>query len=183
MVVLVDLEFGEISMSNTEKGLTINSLDAESAYKAFYQTCACNEFCKLMVETRPYINKEELFNKAKDIFKSLNKDQWLESFEGHPKIGDVNSLKEKFKNTKATASNEQSGINSASDVILNDLTLYNEKYFNKFGYIFIICATGKTALEMLTLLRKRIEHNEEEEIYIASLEQLEITLIRMEKLV
>ena len=46
MVVLVDLEFGEISMSNSEKGLTINSLDAESAYKAFYQTCACNEFCK-----------------------------------------------------------------------------------------------------------------------------------------
>ena len=183
MEVLADLECGGILMNDLKNNIKINDLDSVSAYKAFYQTCACQQFCQLMVESRPYKSKEDLLEKAKSIFLSLTKEQWLESFEGHPKIGDVNSLKEKFQNTKLTASNEQSGVDSASNVILKDLALYNEKYFNKFGYIFIVCATGKSALEMLNILRKRIEHNEDEEIYIASSEQIEITLLRMEKII
>jgi OHCU decarboxylase len=174
MVESVVLEFGGI--------LKINLLDPEEAYQEFYNTCACEDFCKQMVDARPFKDKDELLSTGRTLFESLNKEHWLEAFMGHPKIGDVNSLKEKFKETKLIASDEQSGVNSASEIILNDLALYNEKYFNKFGYIFIVCATGKSAVEILSILRNRIENEEEEEIYIASIEQLEITLIRMEKL-
>jgi OHCU decarboxylase len=183
MVESVALESGEILVSELGEKLKLNALSSEEAYKELYKTCACEEFSKLMVENRPYINKEDLLSNARSIYEGLNKSHWLEAFEGHPKIGDVNSLKEKFQNTKTTASGEQSGVDTASDVILNDLALYNEKYLNKFGYIFIVCATGKTAIEMLNILRKRIENNEDEEIYIAAMEQLEITLLRMEKLI
>jgi OHCU decarboxylase len=170
-------------VTKTNENLKINDLNSKDAYNEFFKTCACKEFSRQMVEQIPFTDKAELLKKTRAIFEGLSKDHWLESFEGHPKIGDVNSLKEKFQNTKMTAASEQSGVDTASDVILSDLALYNEKYLNKFGHIFIVCATGKSAADMLKVLRQRIENSLEEEIYIASMEQLEITLLRMEKLI
>ena len=160
----------------------INEMSEEEAIVAFYSTCACDEFAKTMTKLRPFKNIEMLKEKTKIVFEGLTKEQWKESFEGHPKIGDVASLKEKYQSTKSMVAGEQAGVNHASDEVINDLALYNEKYLTKFGYIFIVCASGKSAAEMLAILRKRIENNPEEEIFIASQEQLEITYLRMEKL-
>ena len=90
-------------------------------------------------------------------------------------------MQKKFA-TKEWASNEQSGVNEASDTILNELANRNEEYEKKFGFIFIVCATGKSASEMLELLNKRLPNTPDTEIKIAAREQNKITHLRINKL-
>jgi 2-oxo-4-hydroxy-4-carboxy-5-ureidoimidazoline decarboxylase len=96
-------------------------------------------------------------------------------------IGDVNSLREKFKSTKTMASNEQSGAQLASEETLQQLHKLNHAYLNKHGFIFIIFATGKSAEEMLAALKSRIDNDTETEIENAAAEQIKITLLRINK--
>ena len=107
---------------------------------------------------------------------------WLEAFDAHPRIGDVNSLKKKYANTKVTAGNEQSGVDSADDTTLVRLSEANEEYFQKFGFIFIVFATGKSAAEMLELLEQRLPNDRATEITNAAAEQMKIALLRLQRL-
>jgi 2-oxo-4-hydroxy-4-carboxy-5-ureidoimidazoline decarboxylase len=120
--------------------------------------------------------------KAKEKWYECKEKDWLQAFEHHPKIGDLNSLKIKFADTTAWASDEQSEVNRAAHKILEDLARGNDDYEKKFGYIFIVCATGKTAKEMLDLLKARLLNDTEDEIKIAAEEQNKITKLRLEKL-
>ena len=106
----------------------------------------------------------------------------MNAFSQHPKIGDKTNLKEKFKNTQTWAENEQSQIKEATDEVLQKLVDGNKVYESKFGHIFIVCATGKSANEMLHLLEKRIGNNPYQELKIAAEEQFKITRLRLKKL-
>ena len=106
----------------------------------------------------------------------------MEAFAHHPKIGDLDSLKKKFASTSLWAAGEQSGVENPENQTITKLATKNEAYENKFGYIFIVCATGKSAEEMLLLLKERLKNNFEEEIAIAMNEQMKITRIRLEKI-
>ena len=108
---------------------------------------------------------------------------WKEAFAHHPKIGDFESLKKKFASTRGWAEQEQSGSQNASMAVLQALALANQTYENRFGYIFIVCATGKSAEEMLKILESRLNHDPKIEIKIAAQEQDKITKIRLEKLI
>ena len=119
---------------------------------------------------------------AEEKWDECNEAGWLEAFEHHPKIGNINSLPGTSAATKEWAENEQSGVTRAHDETLRELARENEAYRDKFGFIFIICATGKSAEEMLTQLKGRMNNNLEEEIKIAAAEQLKITKLRIEKL-
>ena len=99
------------------------------------------------------------------------------------KIGDLESLKKKFVTTRTWAEQEQQGSSEASLSVLQALALGNETYENRFGYIFIVCATGKKAEEMLSLLEQRLKNDSKEEIKVAAAEQDKITKIRLEKLI
>jgi OHCU decarboxylase len=112
--------------------------------------------------------------------KEAEKD-FFEAFEGHPKIGDVNSLRTKYANTKALASGEQGAVNSANELTLNALNEGNRHYETKNGFIFIVCATGKSADEMLTLLTRRLKNDRVTEQKIAAEQQSLITAIRIAK--
>ena len=94
----------------------------------------------------------------------------------------MQSLKEKYSSTKALAANEQSSLAAASESVLIDLMQKNEEYEKKFGFIFIVCATGKSAEEMLSILLARLSNNREEELTNASEEQRKIYQLRLEKL-
>ena len=107
---------------------------------------------------------------------------WKEAFSHHPKIGDLESLKKKFSSTAGWASDEQSGVNTASQQIIEALADGNKKYEEKFGYIFIVCAAGKSAEEMLAIFKSRLQNSPEVEIEIAADEQNKITKLRIEKL-
>src|SRR5207248_5366023 len=101
----------------------------------------------------------------------------------HPKIGDTASLRAKFASTATWASGEQASLGDAGDDEIKALALGNEAYFQKFGYIFIVNATGKTAVEMLQNLVARLENDPETELTVAAAEQMKITHIRLHKLV
>ncbi|WP_338875765.1 2-oxo-4-hydroxy-4-carboxy-5-ureidoimidazoline decarboxylase [Spirosoma sp. SC4-14] len=151
--------------------------------KAVLTTCCgstawANEMAKLF----PVESREELFEQSDVIWFACSERDWKEAFEHHPKIGDINSLREKFANTKAWASGEQAGVSAASEAVLKQLAEGNRLYEEKFGYIFIVCATGKSANEMLDILLARLPNLPDDEIQIAMQEQNKITRIRLEKL-
>lgn len=145
--------------------------------------CGSEKWINSMIREMPFNTKEEIFNNAEKVWYSLNKEDWLEAFSQHPKIGDINSLTEKFYSTKELAGNEQAGVNNASIETLTELAKLNDEYEKKFGYIFIVCASGKSADEMLHIIKERIKNNSETEIKIAMEEQNKITKLRLEKLI
>ena len=107
---------------------------------------------------------------------------YLQAFEGHPKIGDITSLKAKYANTKELASGEQSAVDEASDEVLERLAQGNDTYQEKFGFIFLVCATGKSAAEMLALLEMRLPNDRATELINAAEEQRKIFHIRLGKM-
>lgn len=157
-------------------------LNTDTKKQLFTQCCGASLWVAKMLQTPLIKDLDELKKIAEEKWYECTEQHWLEAFQHHPKIGDINSLKKKFANTAAWASNEQSGVIVASDKILEDLAKGNDDYEKKFGYIFIVCATGKSAAEMLAILQARLRNNPEAEIKIAAAEQNKITKLRLEKL-
>jgi 2-oxo-4-hydroxy-4-carboxy-5-ureidoimidazoline decarboxylase len=165
--------------------LNIQLLNAQSSAQLFIdleKCCGSSEWIKKVIDARPFIHRENLFQISDDIWAKLNEDDYLEAFTHHPQIGDIESMKKKFTSTANWAENEQKGSNQASIEVLSALKIANQKYLVKFGFIFIVCATGKTAQQMLDLLNQRMPNDRESEIQIAALEQNKITHLRIEKL-
>ena len=160
----------------------LNKLTIEQASQRFLQCCTSEAWIEKMVGARPYSNAEALFNTADTVWQTLNESDYLQAFDGHPKIGDVGSLKEKYLSTKELASNEQASVADASDKVIETLAQKNADYLDKFGFIFIVFATGKTALEMLELLVERLPNDRPTELNIAAEEQRKIFNLRLEKL-
>ncbi len=160
----------------------INELSVTDATDVFLKCCGCGRWARDMARARPFSSDEELSKRADHFFHEMTRLDWLEAFKAHPKIGDLKSLKEKYNATKNWAQNEQSGVEGISEDVAQNLASGNEAYLQKFGYIFIVCATGKTADEMLSMLNARLENNSETELPIAAEEQKKITHLRLEKL-
>jgi 2-oxo-4-hydroxy-4-carboxy-5-ureidoimidazoline decarboxylase len=160
----------------------LNKLDETSARMSLSQCCGAEKWVKAMVASRPFLAREQLFEKANKCFDTLSDSDWLEAYTHHPRIGDVESLREKFASTAAWASKEQGSVSDADEAVILELKNTNDKYFDRYGFIFIVCATGKSASEMLEILNSRMENDNKSEIQIAADEQKKITNLRMEKL-
>jgi len=119
---------------------------------------------------------------AEAVWNALSPEDWREAFTHHPRIGDKEALRQRFASTRGWAEAEQAGALAASEDVLDALAAGNRDYEERFGYIFIVCATGKSADEMLALLRARLAHDLEDEIRFAAAEQARITRLRLEKL-
>ena len=161
---------------------SLNKASAEGARHSFLQCCTSDTWIARMVADRPYANAEALRAAADRNWQGLAEADYLQAFDGHPKIGDVSSLKAKYANTKALAAGEQSSVNQASDEIIEKLAEGNSTYEEKFGFIFIVCATGKSAAEMCDLLYARLPNDRDTELKNAAEEQHKIFHIRLEKL-
>lgn len=161
----------------------LNTINKQDAFEIVFKCCGCTAWAQNLIDFRPYKNKEELFKLSDMIWTSCEYDEVLEAFSHHPKIGDLKSLEKKFASTKDWASGEQAGVNVASPETIQELADANEAYEKKFGYIFIVCATGKSADEMLVMLKTRLLNNPENEFRIAKDEQNKITHIRLDKLI
>ncbi|MCC6601113.1 MAG: 2-oxo-4-hydroxy-4-carboxy-5-ureidoimidazoline decarboxylase [Crocinitomicaceae bacterium] len=160
----------------------INSLSVDAAKQALNKCCVSSVWTNEMVAARPFQSAEDMLTKASEIWAGCGEGDWLEAFTGHPKIGDVESLSKKYSHTKEWAGNEQGGMNNASMEVIQRLADGNKVYEEKFGFIFIVCATGKSAEEMLVLLEERLTNERSVELKIAAKEQEKITIIRLEKL-
>ena len=160
----------------------INKLPRPELHQEFFRCCSSLNWVETLVKKRPFQDISHLMNEAEIVWYSLNEQDWLEAFSGHPQIGDLSTLREKYGNTSAWASTEQKAVGNASEQTLLELADFNKKYLKKFGFIFIVCATGKSADEMLQLLKKRIDNEYSFELKIAADEQFKITKLRLEKL-
>jgi 2-oxo-4-hydroxy-4-carboxy-5-ureidoimidazoline decarboxylase len=160
----------------------LNRLAVGDAEAALTKCCASPAWVREILSRRPFADDAAVHFAAAEIWNSLDREQWLAAFAAHPKIGDVLSLKAKYANTAAWASGEQAGTLEATEETLKKLADGNRAYEAKFGHIFIVCATGKSATEMLALLEARLSNNAAEELAIAAAEQLKITQLRLGKL-
>ncbi len=161
-----------------------NQLNPEIAKAEMLKCCGSQRWIDAMIDHFPFQDENAFFQKANDAWygECVEKD-WLEAFSQHPRIGDMASLQKKFASTKEWASAEQSGIKAATPGILEKLAKANQAYEEKFGFIFIVCATGKSADEMLQLAEARLKNQPDEELLVAMGEQQKITLIRLQKLI
>ncbi len=160
----------------------INAMSVAEASHAFMQCCTASTWVARMVAGRPYADAGNLKRRADENWLDLQERDYLEAFEGHPKIGNVDSLRKKYANTKALAAGEQSGVKSADDATIQALADGNSAYEEKFGFIFIVCATGKNAAELLALLQARLPNDRDTELKNAAEEQRKIFQLRLEKL-
>lgn len=160
----------------------LNILPKEQLEEELFKCCGSTAWVNKMLPFFPAEDLIEILEDAEEQWYQCSEEDWLEAFTHHPKIGDVESLKKKFASTATWASGEQSGAAAASQQTMEALAKGNDDYEHKFGYIFIVCATGKSAAEMLQLLQQRLPNNPSEEIKIAADEQNKITKLRIEKL-
>jgi OHCU decarboxylase len=139
-----------------------------------------------MAVRRPYADAAALFEAADEIWRGLDSQDWLEAFAYHPQIGENRSEKEAAAAAQLRSSRwsagEQSGVAGHPAETLTRLAEGNRAYRDRFGYIFIVCATGKTAEEMLAILARRLQNDASTELPIAAEEQRRIIRLRLEKL-
>jgi 2-oxo-4-hydroxy-4-carboxy-5-ureidoimidazoline decarboxylase len=141
--------------------------------------CGSTQWVERMLERRPFGSNDALLRSARSEWFALSPSDWREAFIHHPKIGDRESLRARFPVTADLSASEQGGVTGASDETLDALADGNRAYEAKFGYIFIVCATGKSGAEMLALLRARLPNDPATEIRIAADEQSKITALRL----
>ena len=161
----------------------LNTLSSEDAYKLLEQSCGASQWVHAMVKGRPYKDLDALKEAALTVWATMKRTDVLEAFDHHPRIGaDIEALRKKFASTASLSESEQSSVADASEETLLALRDGNQKYEARYGHIFIVCATGKTAEEMLALLQARMDNEPDEELLIAAAEQAKITQIRLENI-
>ena len=160
----------------------LNKADSKGAGLFFRQCCTSSIWADQMVTGRPYKDGSHLRDYADYCWGGLSEVDYLEAFDGHPKIGDIESLKKKFDGSQDMARNEQSSVAEANIETLDSLSLGNAEYEKKFGFIFIVFASGKSAEEMLNILEGRIDNSRTEEIATAAEQQRLIFQLRLRNL-
>lgn len=162
--------------------LEFNLLPKNKAKEYLFACCGSSNWAEQLADKLPFDSIPKLKMQSDEIWSGASREDIMEAFSHHPKIGDLKSLEKKFAATSHWASGEQSSVNAASEEVLKRLAQGNNDYENKFGFIFIVCATGKSAQEMLDLLEKRLPNSMDKELKIAAEEQNKITHIRIDKL-
>ena len=135
-----------------------------------------------MTSARPFISLEDVLGKADSVWWSLNQKDWLESFQAHPKIGEEKAAAAQSGQAQNWSKQEQLGTEGADAETRAALAAGNHEYEKRFGFIFIVCATGKSSAEMLAILNTRLENDLKAELSVAAAEQRKITRLRLEKL-
>ena len=159
-----------------------NRLKTAAAGELISRCCGSTRWAGRMVAARPYYSMDELTATADAHWREMAQRDVLEAFRAHPKIGQPHSLDGQHENTRTLAEGEQSGVARASAQVRESLAKHNRDYEKKFGFIFIVCASGKSAAQMLDLIRARLGNTLAEEIANAAEEQRKITHLRIHKL-
>lgn len=156
----------------------LDDADAAEARRLLTTCCGASRWVERMLARRPFGDRETLLGAARREWFALSSADWREAFTHHPRIGD-RELGRRFAATRHLSAQEQSGVDAASEEIIAALAAGNRAYEERFGYVFIVCATGKSAKEMLELLEQRMPNDAETELRIAATEQANITEIRL----
>ncbi|MEO8877421.1 MAG: 2-oxo-4-hydroxy-4-carboxy-5-ureidoimidazoline decarboxylase, partial [Polyangiaceae bacterium] len=161
----------------------LNALDENSLEAELRTCCGSSGWVKKMMATRPFTSLSSLQAKHHTASGALDKDDWLEAFRAHPRIGEKKAETRTGAQAATWASGEQARVSEASPVTLDALAKTNRAYEEKFGHIYIVCATGKTAEELLAIANERLVNDGATELARAADEQKKITDLRLTKLV
>lgn len=170
-------------METTKPLEWLNSLPLEQAVPELLQCCSSQRWAREVAGGRPYEQIDALLDRASEVWLTLPADDWVAAFRSHPKIGERKAADAVSARSQAWSGEEQSGVSNAAAATVNSLAALNRAYELKFGFIFIICASGKSSAEMLSALRARLENDAATELRIAAEEQRKIMEVRLGKLV
>jgi OHCU decarboxylase len=161
-----------------------NTLDADAAARELLKCCGSPRWARRMTAMRPFASVEAMVAAAASCWAALDPADWLEAFAAHPRIGAGGATASaKGETGDDWPAQEQAAVAAAAEATLRRLADLNRYYDARFGYIFIVCATGKSAGEMLRILEARLPNDPETELRVAAEEQRKITRLRLEKLI
>ena len=164
----------------------LNELPNAAAARELLRCCGSTRWAREMAQARPFAAVAAVAAAADKISDTLDAADWLEAFAAHPRIGESSrSGRSGGSGEPATSEwsqQEQAGVHGASGAVRERLAVRHRDYEARFGYIFIVCATGKSAEEMLASLERRLAHNPSDELRVAAQEQRKITHLRIAKL-
>jgi len=161
---------------------SLNSLSSGRAESEFLKCCGSKNWARQVTSLRPFASLDELIAKADRIWWSLDSEDWLEAFHSHPKIGEKKAAAPTAAEARRWSEAEQSGLRNSAQQTLDELADLNNTYAEKFGYIFIVCASGKSSEEVRAMLRDRLNNDAAQELRMAAAEQAKITELRLRKL-
>lgn len=154
----------------------LNALPPDAARAALTRCCGSRRWVEAMLAARPFANDAALRETADRAWWALERDDWLEAFAHHPRIGES-------ERGDAWARAEQSAVGGAAGAVRRELAEGNRAYERRFGYVFLICATGRDGAQILAELRRRLGNDPDAELRTAAEEQARITRLRLDKLV
>ena len=160
----------------------LDALPAERAAELLRACCGASRWVAAMVAHRPFGSPGTLLAAADDAWWSLGPDDWREAFAHHPRIGEWRAEVAQDERAASWSASEQAGARDATRTVHDALAEANREYEARFGHIYIVCATGKTADQMLAMARARLRSSPDEELRVAAGEQAKITRLRLEKM-
>jgi len=158
-----------------------NGLPLEEAAREILPCCGSRTWAASMASKRPIQDEASLVATSDTIWRSLGESDWLEAFRSHPRIGETRAEKDVAASSAAWSAQEQQKAATADEAVKMTLKWGNREYEQKFGRIFIVCATGKSASEILEILRHRLHNDEATELQLAAEEQRQVMHIRLRK--
>ncbi|MCA1594088.1 MAG: 2-oxo-4-hydroxy-4-carboxy-5-ureidoimidazoline decarboxylase [Acidobacteria bacterium] len=175
----VDVEESRDATASLDR---LNALSQEEAREELLKCCGSAKWAERAEAERPFESVRELLETADRAWWDLDREDWLEAFRSHPKIGGQKAERSVSRQATRWSEEEQSSARGGSPEIFSALAEANREYEDQFGFIFIVCATGKTSDEMLANLRERLGHDTDAELRVAAEEQRLITHLRLRKL-
>jgi allantoicase len=172
----------QIPADHTKSLERFNRLPGQRALRALLDCCGSRKWAQQMATLRPFAGEAELLNAADKTWSALAREDWLEAFQHHPPIGETQARARQSATASRWSAKEQSSAQKAAPEVLEALAAQNRAYAEKFGYVFLICATGKTSEEIWSALRWRLPNDPDTELRVAAEEQRKITRLRLEKL-
>ncbi len=161
----------------------LNTAPDDTLRAALTRCCGAARWVEGMLSARPFHSLDHLLGAADHVWWHLGDGDWLAAFDHHPRIGaNIDALREKFAATAGWSAGEQQSVASASEETLQAPADGNRAYEARYGHIFIVCASGLTAAEMLQRLQARMDKPSDAELRIAAGEQCKITALRLHKL-
>jgi 2-oxo-4-hydroxy-4-carboxy-5-ureidoimidazoline decarboxylase len=158
-----------------------NEMPHEEAARAILPCCGSKTWAASVASERPIRDEASLLATSDAIWRSLSETEWLEAFRSHPRIGESSAEKTVAPQSAAWSAQEQQKAETADEALKMALKWGNREYEHKFGRIFIVCATGKSAGEILEILRRRLHNDEAAELQQAAEEQRQIMHLRLKK--
>lgn len=159
----------------------LNAAPHTEAVAALFRCCGCAGWAGAVASARPFPSPEALVAVSEVIWAKASNEDVLEALSHHPRLGDRETLRARFLASHDWSADEHSAVSAADGATLEDLAQANQDYETRFGHIFVACTTGKTAADLLALLRERLGNAPGPELKIAALEQMKITRLRLAK--